>query len=195
MVKNNFNKISHFPYTYGDNPVDDNVRLSFFVSKLMQNKKFQNYAIAVFVSVLALGSYAVPSSAIPPEYGEAANNMVGQVQQDVPPISDGKIINNIGQPDRVNLNSALKNPGLPKGQEIPQSCPKSIGPEPTPGNPPVFLPILPPTAVCERIVHSKPWSIGGVLAIGWVCFTTYVTKDRGLAGICAGLFFYAVSKK
>ena len=162
MVKNNFNKISHFPYTYGDNPVDDNVRLSFFVSELMQNKKFQNYAIAVFVSILALGSYAAPSSAIPPEYGEAANNVVGQVQQDVPPIGNGKIINNIGQPDRINLNSAPKNPGLPQGQEIPQSCPKSFAPE----NPLVFLPVLPPTAVCERIVHSTPWSIGGVLAIG-----------------------------
>ena len=187
MVKSNFNNTPHFPYTYGDNPVDDDVRLSIFVSELMKNKKFQNYTIAVFVAVLALGSYAAPSSAIPPEFGEAANNVVGQVQQDLPPVGNGA--------GRVDLNLGPKNPELPKGQGIPQPGAGPVVPGPVDAPSPVYLPLIPPVAACERIARSTPWSIGGVLALGWVCFTAYATQDRGLAGVCAGLFFYAIGKK
>ena len=189
MVKDNLNTSPHFPYTYGDNPTDDDVRLSIFVSELMKNKKFQYYARAVFVAVIALGSCAAPSVAIPAEYGEIANNVNEHVQQDLPPIGNGRI----GQGGRGNLNLGPKNPGLPQGQGIPQLGPPGpVAPVP---REPVYIPLIPPIVACERIINTKAWSVGGVLALGWVCFTAYATQDRGLAGVCAGLFFYAIGKK
>lgn len=61
----NFNQKTHYPYPYGDKNANE-VRLSDFVIELMKSKKFQRHLNAVF---FALGSYAKPSSVIPPEYG------------------------------------------------------------------------------------------------------------------------------
>ena len=191
----NFNEKPNFPYTYGDETADQ-VRLSDYVVELMKNKKFQNYIIAVFVSVVVLGSYASTSRAIPPEYGEAANNVVEQMEQDIPPIGNGQIANNIDGAGRVDFNARPQNPRLPQGQGIAKPGAEQV--VPTPGDPtpaPVIFPVIPPQAMCQRIVHSKPWAYSGLLSLGWVCFTAYVTKDRGLAGVCAGLFFYAIGKK
>jgi hypothetical protein len=70
-MTNNFNTNPHFSFTYGDENADE-VKLSDYVVELMKTKKFQNYVTAVFFALMTLGSYAQPSSAIPPEYGEAA---------------------------------------------------------------------------------------------------------------------------
>ena len=79
-MKNKFGTKSHFPYTYGDENADD-VRLSNYVVELMKTKKFQNYMRAVFFAILTIGSYAQPASAIPAEYGEAANEILNQAAQ------------------------------------------------------------------------------------------------------------------
>ncbi|MFT5791645.1 MAG: hypothetical protein ACI9LI_000982 [Saprospiraceae bacterium] len=111
MRMNRFNQKPQYPLTYGDKVDDDEVRLSDFAVELMKSKKFQSYASAVFFAFLTLGSYAQPSSAIPPEYGEAAANLAQGVEQGVPPLGEvaGNInphqnIPQIGNPGRVGLN-------------------------------------------------------------------------------------------
>lgn len=88
-----FNEKAHYPFTYGDKNADE-VMLSDYVVELMKTKKFQSHMTAVFFALLVLGSYAPPSSAIPAQYGEAANEMLNQAAQNgaaggipaVPPI-------------------------------------------------------------------------------------------------------------
>ena len=75
-----FNEKAHYPFTYGDKNVDK-VMLSDYVVKLMKNKRFQSHTTAMFFTLLALGSYAQPSLAIPPEYGEVANEILNQGAQ------------------------------------------------------------------------------------------------------------------
>lgn len=192
MVKN-LNEKPHFPYTYGDKVSNDDRRLSNYVAELMKSKKFQNYVTAVFVAVLALGSCARASSAIPPEYGEAAANVVGNVEQDLPPIGVGQnqqIANDVGGAGRVNL--APKNPGIPQGQGIQQ--PMGVGQavnQPVPVNAPIFSPLIPPSG----FVSSKPWAVGGLLSLGWLCITAYTTNDKALVSACTALFLYAIGKR
>ena len=76
-----FNKKPLFPWTYGDQVENDDVRLSNYVVALMKTEKFQSYATALFFALLTLGSYAQPSSAIPADYGEAANELLNQAAQ------------------------------------------------------------------------------------------------------------------
>ena len=94
-MTNNFNTKPHFPFTYGDENADE-VKLSNYVVDLMKTKKFQNYITAVFFALMTLGSYAQPSSAIPPEYGEAANNLVNGMDQAVPPLGATAGVANVG---------------------------------------------------------------------------------------------------
>ena len=75
------NEKTHYPFTYGDKNVDE-VMLSDYVVELMKTKRFQSHVTAMFFALLALRSYAQPSSAIPPEYGEAANEILNQAAQD-----------------------------------------------------------------------------------------------------------------
>ena len=71
------NEKAHYPFTYGDINTDE-VRLSDYVVELMKTKRFQSHVTAMFFALLAIGSYAQPSSAIPTEYGEAANEFINQ---------------------------------------------------------------------------------------------------------------------
>ena len=73
-MKTNFNEKAQYPFTYGDENADE-VRLSIYVVELMKTKRFQSHMVSVFFALLTLRSYAQPSSAIPPEYGEAAANL------------------------------------------------------------------------------------------------------------------------
>lgn len=75
-----FNEKAHYPFTYGDKNVDE-VMLSDYLVELMRTKRFQSHMTAIFFALLTLVSYARPSSAIPPEYGEAANEMLNQAAQ------------------------------------------------------------------------------------------------------------------
>ena len=69
-----------YPVTYGDTNVDE-VMLSDYAVELMKTKRFQSHVTAMFFALLALGSYTQPSLAIPPEYGEAANEILNQAAQ------------------------------------------------------------------------------------------------------------------
>lgn len=70
-------------------------------------------------------------------------------------------------------------PDVPKSVEAPKAAPS-----------PVFKPILPPSA----IVNSKAWSIGGIGAITWLCFTAAVTQDPALLLACGSMITYATGK-
>ena len=65
-------------------------RLSDFVVAQLNEKKTRRYFGAVAVALLALGSQAAPSNAIPPEFGEGAvNTAKGVSQQGIP--NPGKV--------------------------------------------------------------------------------------------------------
>lgn len=90
-MTNNLNTKPCFPFTYGDDN-EDEVRLSNYAVELIKTKRFQSHVTSLFFAFLTLARYAQSSSAIPPEYGEAANEMLNQAAQngaiggEVPPI-------------------------------------------------------------------------------------------------------------
>ena len=90
---NDFNAKPRFPFTYGDDIVNDGERLSDFIVNKLSEKKTRNYIGSVAMAALALGAQVPKAYAIPPEYGEAANNIINQAAQTgatVPPIGDIK---------------------------------------------------------------------------------------------------------
>ena len=157
-----------YPITYGHKNVDE-VMLSDYVVELMKTKRFQSHVTAIFFALMALGSYAPPSSAIPPEYGEAANEILNQAAQNgaaggVPaaPIIgqiQGQVPMAQGNPQCVisampieqqRLIAAQQMGGMPKGPAIIQRGPT---------NPPSFY------------IPDKPGSVGA-RAVNTVAFTT-----------------------
>ena len=69
-----------YPIMYGDQNVDEKM-LSDYVVELMKTERFQSHVTAMFFAFLTIASYAQPSPAIPPEYGEAANEILNQAAQ------------------------------------------------------------------------------------------------------------------
>ena len=96
-MSDNFNANPHFPFTYGDDVSNDGQRLSDYVVNKLSDKKTQNYLGGLTMAMIALGSQVAPARAIPPEYGEAANEILNQAAQNggavggaptVPPIGN-----------------------------------------------------------------------------------------------------------
>jgi hypothetical protein len=192
-MSNNFNLKPHFPFTYGDENADE-VRLSNYVVELMKTKKFQNYITAVFFALLTLGSYAQPSSAIPPEYGEAANEMLNQAAQNgaaggvpaVPPI--GEIA---GQVPVVKENPQFVLPAMPieqqrliAGQQAGQRGP-AIG-KLGPTDPPVFYIPDKPMLARTRAVNTVAFTTAlGVICLNaaWGEPVAIIMCSSGLAGL------------
>ena len=150
-----------FPITYGDKNVDE-VMLSDYVVELMKTKRFQSHVTAMFFAFLALGMYAQPSSAIPPEYGEAAQNGAAGGIPAAPPIGDIKgHVPNVpggGVPERCFI------PAMPIEQQRLIATQQMGGMPPTidrggPTNPPSFF------------IPGKPGSVG-IRAANTVAFTT-----------------------
>ena len=157
-----------YSITYGDKNVDE-VMLSDYVVELMKTKWFQSHVTAMFFALLALGSYAQPSLAIPPEYGEAANEILNQAAQNgaaggvpaAPPIGQiqGQVPMAQGNPQCVipampieqqRLIAAQQMGGMPKGPGINQGGPT---------HPPSFY------------IPDKPGSVG-TRTVNTVAFTT-----------------------
>lgn len=159
-----------YPITYGDKNVDE-VMLSDYVVELMKTKRFQSHVTAMFFAFLALGSYAQPSSAIPPEYGEAANEMLNQAAQNgatggvpaAPPISPIQ-----GQVPVAQRNPQVIIPAMPIEQQhliaaqqagrIRSMAGPAIG-QPGPTDPSSFY------------LPNKPRSVG-FRAVNTIAFTT-----------------------
>lgn len=94
----NFLKKSNFPYTYGDD-TEDQIMVSDHVVELLESPRFQSHMTAVLFAWFTVVSYAKPSSAIPTEYGEFANEAIQAAQggaPQVPPI--GPIDANVAVP-------------------------------------------------------------------------------------------------
>ena len=189
-MTNNFDTKPHFPFTYGDENADE-VRLSNYVVELMKTKKFQNHMTAVFFALMALGSYAQPSSAIPPEYGEAVNNVVHGMDQAVPPLCDaagvadvganavqGNTVPNqlgqIGQAGRVNLN----NPPIQPNQQF-----QAV-------NVPAWR--LPPAPVTPAGQYTNTVML--IASVGWICLNGAwgnTISMTGCLGFVTGLVYEA----
>ena len=165
-MTNNFNTKPHFPYTYGDENADE-VRLSNYVVKLMKTKKFQNYVTGVFFALLTIGSYAQPASAIPPEYGEAANNVVHGMGQAVPPLGAAAGVANVG------ANAAQVNPVPDNLGQIGQAGRVNLNNPPIPNQhqqcQPVKVPAwrLPPAPVTPVGQYANTVAI--IASVGWIC--------------------------
>lgn len=167
-MTDNFNTKPHFPFTYGDENADG-VRPSNYVVELIKTKRFRSHVTAVFFAFLTLGSYAQSSSAIPAEYGEAANEMLNQAAQNgaaggvpaVPPIGkiEGQVPMVQGKPQFVLPAIPIEQQRLIAAQQAGQRGPTigQIG-QPGPTNPPSFY------------IPDKP-RLAGTRAINTVAFT------------------------
>ena len=161
--------------------------LSDYVVRLMESEKFQSHATAVFFALLTLGSYSQASSAIPPEYGEAAANVAQGVGQNVPPLGD--VVGNanpqlplpnngaqVGQVGRVNLNP---------GPNINQP---NFGQNGMPNKPikPAWRLPGPPSSPAGQYVNTF-FLLGSV---GWICLNASWGNPvfaYGCVGILGGL--------
>lgn len=163
-----------YPVTYGDKNVDK-VMLSDYVVELVKTKRFQSHVTAMFFALLTLGSYAQPSLAIPPEYGEAANEIFNQAAQNgtvggvpaAPPIGQiqGQVPMAQGNPQCVipampieqqRLIGAQQIGGMPKDPAINQRIPT---------NPPAFYIPDKPLSVGPRAVNTVAFTS----ALGVIC--------------------------
>ena len=187
-MKTNFNEKAQYPFTYGDENADE-VRLSTYVVELMKTKKFQNYITSVFFAIITLGSYAQPSSAIPPEYGEAAANLAQEVGQNVPPLGD--VVGN------ANVNPQLPIPN--NGGQVGQAGRVNLNPGPNINQPNLGQNGMPhkPIQPTWRI-PGPPVSPGGqyvntlllVGSVGWICLNASWGNPvfaYGCVGIAGGL--------
>lgn len=86
-MSNKFNKKPHFTLIYGDDIGNDGKRMSAYVVNKFKDKNFENHLRAVAFTAFTLGSFAGPSNAILPEYGEAASNVL----KDIPLLLRGTI--------------------------------------------------------------------------------------------------------
>ena len=183
MIKKNFNETPHFPYTYGELLENDGKRVSDRIVNLVKNKKFQSCVVSVLSTIFTLGSYARPASAIPIEYGEAANQVlqnanqgqavpelgnaaVQQAQQMIPPNPIPEQLQQVGQAGRVNFNPPPPPPIQP-GQ-------------------PVKVPAwrIPPPPVTAMGQYANTAVLIG--AVGWICLNGAWGNPIFMAG-CIGV--------
>ena len=182
-MTNNFNTKPHFPFTYGDENADE-VKLSNYVVDLMKTKKFQNYVTAVFFALMTLGSYAQPSSAIPPEYGEAANNVVHGMDQAVPPLGAAAGVANVG------ANAAQGNPVPNQLGQIGQAGRVNLNNPPIQPNQQfqaVKVPAwrLPPAPVTPVGQYAN--TVVLIASVGWICLNGAWGNPIFMGG-CIGIF-------
>lgn len=111
-MSNNFNTKPHFPFTYGDDIANDGQRLSDFIVNKLSEKETRSYLGAIFVAILALGSQAAPSNAIPPEYGEAATEATKGTGQQAVNLGNGGVCGTQQLPN--NLQGQPNQPIVPE---------------------------------------------------------------------------------
>lgn len=164
------NQKAHYPYTYGDKNANE-VRLSNYAVALMRSQKFQSHVSAVFLAFFVLGSYAKPSSAIPPEYGELVNDILNQNAQNgaaaggvpaVPPIGGIQ-----GQVPVAQGNLQCFLPAMPIEQQrliAAQQAGHAMG-QLAPTNPPSFYIPGKPKTTLPRAVNTVAFTT----ALGVIC--------------------------
>ena len=185
-----FNKKPQFPLTYGDHVENDDVRLSNYVVGLMKSKEFQNYTKSLLFALLIIGNYAQPSSAIPPEYGEAANEMLNQAPQGLEQV--GPELGQIG--GNVNLNGANVQPhnpipnglnGVGQGGRVKLHNQQNFGNPNQPHTPAWRLP-GPPTTSTGQYINT----VAIISSVGWICLNAAWGNPilaYGCIGVVGGL--------
>lgn len=94
---NKFNKKACYPFTYGDDVKNDDERLSNYIVNKLSEPRIQRYLGSVAMAVIALVGHVKPSNAIPPEYGEAAANVLQDLpQQGMPGKPQGFVQDAVG---------------------------------------------------------------------------------------------------
>ena len=163
-MSNNFNTKPHFPFTYGDENADE-VRLINYVVELMKTKNFQNQITALFFALLTLGSYAQPSSAIPLEYREVANNVVNGMDQAVPPLGDAAGVAQVG------ANAARGNPVPNQLGQVSQGGRVNLNPPIQPNQQFQLVKVptcqLPPAPLTPVGQYANTAAL--ISAVGWIC--------------------------
>ena len=164
-----------FPITYGDIQVDSDLRISDKVVEVLENKRFQRHMTSVAGAIVYL-AIATSAKAVPPEVGEAANEMLNQVTQNgatggvpaMPPI--GQIQ---GQVPLPQANPQVFIPAMPIEQQhlIAAQQAGKIGagainsPIVQPTNPPSFYIPDKPKLVVPRAVNTVAFTT----ALGVIC--------------------------
>ena len=205
-MQNNFNLKPNFPFTYGEDVSNDGQRLSDYVVNKLSEKETQNYLGGLAMAVVALGSQAAPVKAIPPEYGEAANEILKQAAQngavgggvpEVPPIGDiGGHVPNIPGPAPGDPRYCI--PAMPIEQQrlIAAQQAGQIGAMPGhiqgASNSPIFWTPKKPVTNIQKLRSTVIFivSTAGICSqVGWNPIAQFMCA----AGL--GLSSYAVSKQ
>ena len=180
-MSDKFNAKPNFPITYGDDVENDGERLSDYVVSKFKDKKFRNYLGAVGAATFTLGSFAGPSNAIPPEYGEAA----ARVLDDIPPTGIPK-----GVPSNpVNIQQLYHETGQKAAQAFGAAGPQA-GPQVNlgagqPPKPP-FVPYIPGPP--RTPVGQTANSLALMLSLGVICLNG-AWGYPWAAVVCAGGLF------
>lgn len=193
-MTNNFNTKPHFPFTYGDKNADE-VRLSDYVVELIKTKRFRSYVTRAFFAFLTLGSYAQSSSAIPPEYGEAVNEILDQAAKNggipaVPPIGEiaGQVPVVQGNPHFVLPAMPIQQQRLIAAQQAGQRGP-GIG-QPGPTSPPLFYIPEKPILASTRAVNT----VAFITALG-VIYLNAVWGEPVAILMCSSGLAYKLGKE
>ena len=123
----------------------------------MKNKKVRNYLTSVTFAFLTLVTFAQPSSAIPPEYGETVNeslNQAGQAAAGGPPVGPIE-----GLQKNLPVNEIPQIPVTPAVPVVPAVAPIK------PNNPPAFY--LPPKPLLPAYRGANTFLFAG--AVGVIC--------------------------
>ena len=181
-MSNKFNTKPHFPFTYGDDVANDGERMSDYVVNKFKDKNFTSHLGAVALAVLTLGSYAAPSNAIPPEYGEAATNVLKDIPQQCVPGGNTKLV-----PDNpADIQQLYQQAGQKAAQTFGAGGPQIQGANAGQPPKPPFVPYIPGPPV-------TPWgqtanSVALMLSLGVICLNG-VWGNPWAAVVCAGGLF------
>jgi hypothetical protein len=180
-MKNNFNTKPHFPFTYGDDVTNDGHRLSDYVVNKFKDKNFTSHLGAVALAVMTLGSYATPSNAVPPEYGEAATNVLKDIPQQCVPGGNTAIPNN-----PVDMQQLYEQSGQRAAQAFGAGGPQIQGANAAQPPKPPFVPYIPGPP-------GTPWgqtanSVALMLSLGVICLNG-AWGSPWAAVVCAGGLF------
>ena len=172
-MSNNFNTKPHFPFTYGDDVVNDGERLSDYVVNKFKDKNFTSHLGAVALAIFTLGSYATPSNAIPPEYGEAAANVLKDIPQQNVPGGNTALPNN-----PVDIQQLYQQSGQKAAQAFGANAQQP--PKPT------FVPYIPgpPGTQWGQTANS----VALMLSLGVICLNG-AWGNPWAAVVCAGGLF------
>lgn len=175
-MSNNFNTNPHFPFTYGDGVENDGERLSDYVVNKFKDKNFTSHLGAVALAILTLGSYAAPSNAIPPEYGEAAVNAVKDIPQQCVPGGNTKVV------PPVDIHQLHQQ----SGQAFGAGGPQIQGANAAQPRKPAFVPYIPgpPGTQWGQTVNS----VALMLSLGVICING-AWGNPWAAVVCAGGLF------